>query len=994
MVRGTRALLTALVLLAHAAGTASVAHAQQQDDDDPPLSKPPVVHWRTLQTAHFRIHFYEAERYLAERAAGIAERAHESLTRYLNWLPRGRIDITLVDATDSANGFASSLPNNYIYGFAVPPEPLSSLNDFDDWLNVLISHELTHVVHLDTILGLPRLVDVLFGKITAPNLVQPNWLIEGLAVLNESRVTTGGRIRSSLYNMYLRTAVLENQFHDISAVSNGPLAFPRGEAAYLYGSHFLQYLEDRFGPEKLTEMSHRYGSRLLPFGLNRVAREVYGERFDQLWDDWHESLKRRYTVQADEVRRRGLTATTRLTFDGDGPVGGVPSPGLSPRFLPNGRSVVYIRQTATQRPAYVELDVNTGAAHEVFEAYGGGAASPTPDGRGLVFQQIAAMPLPRRIGGADFASWEDLFYLDLKSRRVQRLTNGQRTHQPDVSPDGKRIACTVGSASGSHLLAILPIGGGVPEVLLPNPPGEIAYSPAWSPDGLQIAYSRFKPGGFHDIHVLNLVTMVDRALQVDRAMDIEPRFSPDGRFVLWTSDRTGIYNVFAYELATNRTFQVTNVLSGAFQATVAPDLGTMVFGVFSATGFDLHRMSYAPETWKPAEPFVNARDDAAVITYDPPANAPGVESDYQAWRYLYPRAWGVPTISRNDLGLGPAIGLTMAIGDPVAIHGIFLAALIPTAADPSLSAYYTYARFWPLYALAATRAAATGGDLSVNGRQTNYRQHQTALSGSIGLPVLRRVDSSGDLSMSYQYLQYGPADPLPIADPTGEITIPPETGPNTNFNLGWSYSNAHAWGMSISNQEGRVLGLNLSISDPSIGSKFHTTVVNWNWREYFTPPWARLHALAFLYAGGVGIGDKRSLFVLGGFEQQDLVRALFYQRRQCCLFLRGYPLGVVAGDQFHLISAEYRAPLLTIERGYSTFPFYLRRIQGAVFSDLGNAFFGDFTRHGWKLGTGVELRLDFKLGYYFETQVQFGVAKGLSKGGVTDYYWVTTIPIY
>ncbi|MBC8133068.1 MAG: hypothetical protein H7X95_08820, partial [Deltaproteobacteria bacterium] len=70
-------------------GTIGDARADQDDDDDPFAARAPVVHWRTLLTPHFRIHFYEAERYIAERAAGIAERAYESLTRYLNWRPRG-----------------------------------------------------------------------------------------------------------------------------------------------------------------------------------------------------------------------------------------------------------------------------------------------------------------------------------------------------------------------------------------------------------------------------------------------------------------------------------------------------------------------------------------------------------------------------------------------------------------------------------------------------------------------------------------------------------------------------------------------------------------------------------------------------------------------------------------------------------------------------------------------------------------------------------------
>ncbi len=119
----------------------------------------PFAHWRTMFTRHFRIHFYDEERALADRAALIAERAHLRLTQYLNWLPSGRIDITLNDQTDDANGFASSVPQNYLFGYGAPPASLDELNDFDDWFNLLITHELTHVVHLDTILGPARYIN-------------------------------------------------------------------------------------------------------------------------------------------------------------------------------------------------------------------------------------------------------------------------------------------------------------------------------------------------------------------------------------------------------------------------------------------------------------------------------------------------------------------------------------------------------------------------------------------------------------------------------------------------------------------------------------------------------------------------------------------------------------------------------------------------------------------------------------------------------------------
>ena len=151
------------------------------------------------------------------------------------------------------------MPQNFIFGFGAPPGSLDELNDFDDYLKLLITHEFTHVVHLDTILGFARLYNFLLGKLYAPNLSQPNWFVEGLAVLMETRQTTGGRLRSTIFDMELRVPFLEGRMLGLDAVSNGPLVFPQGTAAYLYGSSILKYVEDRYGPRALREISHRYG---------------------------------------------------------------------------------------------------------------------------------------------------------------------------------------------------------------------------------------------------------------------------------------------------------------------------------------------------------------------------------------------------------------------------------------------------------------------------------------------------------------------------------------------------------------------------------------------------------------------------------------------------------------------------------------------------------------------------------------------------------------
>ena len=57
------------------------------------------------------------------------------------------------------------MPYNFIYAYGAPPDGMDELSDFDDFVKLLITHEFTHVVHLDTILSwCPRFVDSVLGQ--------------------------------------------------------------------------------------------------------------------------------------------------------------------------------------------------------------------------------------------------------------------------------------------------------------------------------------------------------------------------------------------------------------------------------------------------------------------------------------------------------------------------------------------------------------------------------------------------------------------------------------------------------------------------------------------------------------------------------------------------------------------------------------------------------------------------------------------------------------
>jgi 3-dehydroquinate synthase len=97
--------------------------------------------------------------------------------------------------------------------------------------------------------------------------MMPRWLIEGIAVYEESKRSAGGRNRGTRFDEVIRIARDGHKDLKLDEVSGAPRQFPRGNAAYVYGSHFLRYIFDRFGDDTLRQMSHISGSFAPPFAV-------------------------------------------------------------------------------------------------------------------------------------------------------------------------------------------------------------------------------------------------------------------------------------------------------------------------------------------------------------------------------------------------------------------------------------------------------------------------------------------------------------------------------------------------------------------------------------------------------------------------------------------------------------------------------------------------------------------------------------------------------
>jgi Tol biopolymer transport system component len=941
----------------------------------------PRLRWRTLQTEHFEIHFHENEREVARRVAVVAERAHAELAPHMKWKPKRRTHIVLTDDTDSANGSATVLPYNLIRLYTTAPDSASVLNDHDDWLYGLIVHEYAHILHLDNISGLARVVNAVLGKVWAPNQVQPRFIVEGIATYEESKRSSSGRRRSAIFDMYLRTALLAGKLQTLDRITYGsPLQWPQGTTAYLYGASLVGYVADRYGDAAVARLSREYGGARIefwaPFAINRALRRAVGKDWPTIYAEWKQHLQRRYDLQVAEARARGLTASRRITVDAYGH--------YFPAFAPDGE-LVYLRDDGTERPSWMAVRpegrdpdrARLDRPRRVRWVRSLGKFALHPDGVHAALDEYS--PVETVYG------YTDLREYDLPTGAYRDLTHGARAREPAYSPDGQSLAY-VQSDLGTSWLMAMPARGGTPRLLYRGARFSQVYTPAWSPDGKEIAFSVWEAGGYRDIVVLEVATGALRRVTRDRALDLDPAYSPDGRYLLFASDRTGIYNVYALERAAGTLWQVTNVLGGAFQPAVSRDGTLLAYQGFGADGYDIHLARFAPGALKLALPYVNTRPDPVAI---PDAPRPPPDRPYNPLRSAWPRTW---SFTYAPDSFGQALTLQTSGADAVGIHGWSVTGTFGFARGTvSTSAGYWYNGLWPSLGLSAFRTIGRRSGLYVDGQNRNFIETDVGGQASISLPVYQTADRSVSVSAAYRFEWLQSRDADVPADPNHLMPGIPEEGRLATVSASASYYDAQSWLYSISPERGRYVHAGVSVMHRLLGGEYNVVTADWLWQEYVANPLLRRHVLALRYAGGIGMGDllRRGIYWLGGYaSQSDLLRTYIDPRagRAGGPALRGYAPWSLYGDQYHLLNAEYRFPIAYVDRGFSTLPWWLGRIYGAVFADTGTAFFGDFDPTKLKVGVGGQVSVETVVGYYLGSTLTLGYARGLMSGGQNQFY--------
>ncbi len=928
------------------------------------------LRWRTIETEHFAVHYPQPLGMLARRVADVAERAHARLVTVFDHAPRERVEMVLTDDTDSANGSATPLPFANIRLFASAPSDLTPLGDYDDWFTVLVTHEDTHIVHLDTIGGIPALINAVLGKSYAPNLIQPRWFIEGLATHVESAETSGGRIRSTMFEMYMRMATLEDRLLTLDQLSSSVDAWPRGTAWYLYGGRFVDFIARRYGRDALTQISHAYGRQLVPYGVNRVAQRVTGKTFVELYAEWQDDLREKHGRVRDEVVATGRVEGERITFHGE--------LARSPRFV-DEETLVYYVADGHNDPALRLIDRSGHDPRQLTRVVGEAYAAPAGRGR-MIYDSLDAH--------RDIYFMNDLFMIDGGERT--RLTEGLRAQHPDLAPDGRRLVFTSNSAGTTHLMmADLQDVQASARVLLRSRRYEQVFTPRWSPDGTTIAISRWRAPGYRDVVLVDAQSGDVRAVTDDRALDTGPAWSPDGRTLYFSSDRTGIANLFAYDLETGATHQVTNSLSGAYAPTVNPNGRELVYLGYTSFGFDLFRLPLDRSTWRDAPLYENNRPAAVE-----PGESALLSSRYRPARTVYPRSY---LLDFQPDSFGTQLGVTIA-GTDLAEHHRYAARVGVSLAEGYVNAdaSWVFQRTPAPVTLHAFRRVALRGGLQVAGEERNWVED--AIGADVGLNYsIPRMLHAESISANYSVVNLRQGEPFGgTLDPNTPPPVLPTTGRLASLRVGWGYSNVRQHFYDMFPSEGRNFGASISLSHPVLGSAFRAASLSWSWTRHVEAPWRQHHVFSLRYGGGISGGDlgHRGVFALGGFGDASLFDQLRNQSSLGGTALRGYDPFSRAGTQFQLVQLEYRFPLFRIMRGIQTLPVYLNRTYALVFVDVGDAYRGRFDPTTLRVGAGAEIFLDFTLGFILPFTMRIGFAYGFmdEEAGGAQFYAHLGVP--
>jgi len=910
------------------------------------------LEWKTIQTAHFRIHYHTEIETAVRTFIPRAEQTYNELTQLLEWQPEDQVDIVFTDEYDVSNGFARVFPRNNINIFLSAPDDLNSLEEHNGWLDLVFRHELLHIVHLDKVRGAPLTVRRILGRhpmvfpTVFPNAMQPLWYIEGLATYVESDAGQKiGRGQSSYYDMLMRMEVLGG-VKPLRQVNQPISTWPAGTTRYLYGVYYHNYLRDEFGEKKIYELVDGLSDNIVPFRILSNTQRVLHKDIDATWKGFSDYLNRHYEKQIEQIKSDGLVEGKKLSEDGyiAESVAALDDQVFYTAF--NFRSHPALMVSKAGAPARKIRDLNFGARLDIHRD------------KGLLITQAESCRNARY--------YYDIYRVDTDGGNFERLTHCARYRQAVWSSKGDRIVA-VHNEGGINSLHLLDSEGNLLEQLWTGKHNEQIGRMSYSPTSDKLIASIWRKGTRWNLEEFDLQDRTWHALTSDRVIQNHPAYTQDGKSVVYSADDDGVYNVYKMNLASGARTRLSNVLGGAFYPVMT---GNSLFYIgYSQGGANLYQVD-APDGKPVPAPVLAQTEQKPVASAAPalPADTTPAD-DYSPWSTIGATYW-LPYLQINDQRA--ELGVQTSGSDALDRH--LYTAFLAFDVDNEIAVGrfdYFYDRFWPVVHFGVGRET----NLYVNSDDETVRVRDDK---QVLLETIIPFTSSDSAFLVHM----GVASERQKDVWTAAGITPFNDTRNDFAGVGLRYVNALKYPLSVSRSEGRDVRLVYEDSDAIGDSDFKGQITIGEWREFLHI--GREHVFALRLVEGHG-RNNAPRFRLGGVQDNDALYPPMVSGDIAPIFdnneftLRGYDEGraQLTGQNMRLASAEYRFPVWRIERGWMTPPFGINQLHGTVFYDVGGVWDNPASKPAdYYAGAGFEVNADLDIFYNFRLGLSLGFAHG------------------
>lgn len=955
----------------------------------------PYESWKTVQTPHFRITYPDTLEPVVSKIAGYLEEAHLTLSPVLYWEPRQKTQVVLTDNTDLANGLTAATLRLGLILYMTPPDNWTAISYYDDWLKLLIIHEYTHLLNLDTTQGLMEAIRAygilaflglsVGGDVIRPNHLLPSWFLEGLAVYFETKHTRGGRGRSPYWNMILRAAVESgvlgtSDFSSIDQIDGDYPYFPTGEANYLFGYQLVQQVAQdakletqrttadgtdglKDGQDALGRYSLRSGGRI-PFFINGNLENITGGTWYDFWNQWLEATRERSQAELKLIRSKPLSITHKIIGEKGENV-------LGAQISPDGKWLAYHLDTPHRRSGVYLKNLENQEITRLGDQVAGVGMAFTPDSKWLVQSGVRR----KRI----YNLFSDLEAYRIPDGKRVALTHALRAKDPDVSRDGKRVVFTLTELSSVSLaIADLTWKDGNPQVeniqkLTTSQPGDRVSTPKFSPDGKRIVYSFHKNQQLsEELIEFDLGTKNERTLVTDGKFNRFPVFSPNGS-LYFVSDASGMDLLYKHESPRPRL--VTRVTTGIWLPAFDPH-GKLYASVFSSDGWGLTEvgMTESSETLA-LPPLAVPRGALKYADTVKPSSSIELERGSSPFHWLIPRAWSPVLIFQNSSRF--YIGGDIYGFDETYRQSYELFAAYDTLAKTAdVSLYYSNRSLGPTISVQGVYDLYGG---LIDGSELIYYDRRLNGSLSISFPfqwtwsVLTPYIAAG----AERIYRYVPPD---TTSPYDQSAIKP------TLTLGADYSDIESTDVGISPEKGRFTSLAareyLNNGENAVkGLLADVEHFRLSRHVIFAPS----VAASYVTIPDIGLSSAKvrvkgrasnSWSFFGGYASQSLDS----------LSLRGYPNTTFEARAAGVGSFELRFPIAEIFRGWGTNPLILKQLYGFTFAEAAyipltttsKRFFGSY---------GLGLRLSSKLLVNLPVTISAELHQGTERtfGGKTEF---------